>query len=541
MVRLGIAAKYVKYLVILAVLLPLIFIAEVVYVERQQANSIGQVQTEELAKLRTQAAGVWLSSQASYVRGIAKLSTVTAGEPESMAAELRSFVAAETGFLALGYAGSDGKVQVDTSGSIDRNIGENNYFKEAAAGREYMGQAPGTEWQQGEAVTILAMPVIVHGEITGVMYGVIRQDTVNTMSTKLTGQVAFAKPELNRWLAWLGGVYLLGVIPLLLLVYFSRRSQSENTPMPEKLIDQYQPEVFAKQSGPNIEQVSTNAHADLIAALKQEIAVASKRTVIEEPSYPAVSQPAANTKQPAKNFDLTPAAVIDKALAARAYKTACQTPGQEPAAPINQLTANLPDKKPIINSVMSETLHSPESTTANNEVIPVQPALDALTGLHSHDEFKKIMAARKGQPDMIMLTLSIDGMKVINDFLGKKAGDAIVVATADIIKAMAGPGCVAGRFDGDKFILFLTGASPDMLDDIKKDVKYYIDLHNLRNPQLPLSITIGAAVAAPGEDLPEVWRRAERDMESHKAINRVEARKFIMWSMKRNRGRQSLD
>ena len=195
----------------------------------------------------------------------------------------------------------------------------------------------------------------------------------------------------------------------------------------------------------------------------------------------------------------------------------------------------LPDNKPAVTPV-SQPLHRLQPLIGKKST-PELPAVDTLTGLYSRQEFEKIIAAHKGQPDSMILVLSINGMKVINDFLGRKAGDAIISATADIVKTLAGAACMAARVDGDKFIVLLPAASPDMAEDIKKDVKYHVDLHNLRNPEVPLSITLGTAAADADEDLRNVWQRAERDMESHKAENRVEARRFIMWSMKRNRGR----
>ena len=376
----------------------------------------------------------------------------------------------------------------------------------------------------------MAMPVTVRGEITGIMYGVIRQETIKAMAAKLVPETALAKPTLNRWFLWLGGVYLLGIIPLLLFVFFWRRSQVQTadsvsgTPVKQQQVITAKQPVLMQEEEP---VVSEPANAELIAVLQQELAIASKRSVADK-----IREIAVSTKKPAAVQDTTPAAVIDKVLAAQAYKAVRKKPSPVPLA----ATAILPDNKQKEQPVVPELQHSTEQTVSK-EFIPAQPALDALTGLHSRSEFEKIIAASDGQPDRILVTLSIDGMKVINDFLGEKTGDAIIAATADIVKTMAGAECAASRFDGDKFVLLLTGTSADMLEDIKKDVKYYIDLHNLRNPELPMSITIGAAAAAPNEDLQEVWKRAERDMESHKAVNRVEARSFIMWSMKRNRVR----
>ncbi len=521
--------RYVNFLVVAAVLLPLIFIAGVVYVERQQADSMVRVRAEELARLRAVAATAWLSNQAAYIRGISKLPAVTAGTPNA-ADELASFITAETGLLALGYAESGGTVQVDTGGRTGRDIAGSNYFIEAAAGREYQGEVPGTDWLQNGNVTIVAAPVTVNGEVTGIVYGVIRQETIAARAAGLVPDIPGGKAPLSRWFFWLGSLYLIGVIPLLLLGWFLRRWQARAAAFPEDAIER---QVFESGREQTVGMQSPESAAaeefettqnELIAILQQELALASKRSAKD-----TASEPAAGSKPSAVPVsDITPAAVIDRALAAKAYKP--KTFGQQAPA-----VTTLPDNKPAVTPV-SQPLHRLQPLIGKKST-PELPAVDTLTGLYSRQEFEKIIAAHKGQPDSMILVLSINGMKVINDFLGRKAGDAIISATADIVKTLAGAACMAARVDGDKFIVLLPAASPDMAEDIKKDVKYHVDLHNLRNPEVPLSITLGTAAADADEDLRNVWQRAERDMESHKAVNRVEARRFIMWSMKRNRGR----
>ena len=523
--------RYVNILVVAAVLLPLVFIAGVVYVERQQADSMVRVRTEELSRLRADAATAWLSNQAAYIRGIAKLPAVTAGTP-SAADEFGPFISAETGLLALGYAESSGTVQVDTGGRTGRDIAGSHYFTEAAAGREYQGEVPGADWLQNGNVTVLAAPVIANGEVTGIVYGVIRQETIAAKAAELVPDIPGGKAPLSRWFFWLGSLYLIGVIPLLLLHWLLRRRQAPAAVFPEAAIERqlFEPDREQLVGLQTLETAAAEEFEtkqnELIAVLQQELALASKRSATA-----AVSEPAAGSKPAAATAAaITPAAVIDRALAVKAYKQ--KTSGQQ--APV-AAAGNLPDNKPAATPV-SQPLHRLQPLVGKKNT-PELSAVDPLTGLYSRYKFEKIIAAHKGQPDSMMLVLSINGMKVINDFLGRTAGDAIITATADIVKTLAGAECLAARVDGDKFVVLLPAASPEMAEDIKKDVKYYVDLHNLRKPEVPLSITLGTAAADAGEDLRNVWQRAERDMESHKAVNRVEARRFIMWSMKRNRGR----
>lgn len=530
MIRESNVSKFIKLLVIAAVTLPLIVIAGVVYVERQQANSLQKMRTEEHVRLRAEAAEAWLTSQAALVRSMANLNAVLVGDAYTIDFEFGSFITAETGFLALGYADSNGKVKVDTSGRSGRDIAGSNYFTEAVAGREYQGKVAGSEWLQSGDVTILATPVTGTGLVTGVVYGVIRQDTIETMVAKLVPDSAGSEPPLSRWFVWLGSVYLTGIIPLLLLVYCLRRSQMQAVACPEVPEDRLQSGVMCQptaviQSEPAPTKKIVTKQDELIAMLQQELALASKRSADD-----AVSKSEVTRQQPPLTPDITPDIIIDRARATRAYKPqAGEKPNKTPTSRGTRV-----DRKQPADEVASQISRRPQPHVSKT-ITPVLPAVDAMTGLYSQSEFEKRIAVRKGQPDTVMLVLSIDGLKVINELSGREAGDAIIMATADIIKTVAGSEHMAARVDGDKFVVLLTKTLPNTAEDIKKDVKYHMDLHNLRNPQLPLRLTIGAATADGAEDLRNVWKRAERDMERYKEINRLEARRFIMLSMKRNR------
>ncbi|SMC72629.1 GGDEF domain-containing protein [Sporomusa malonica] len=466
MQKLGLACKYINYLVIAAVLLPIIFIAEVVYVERQYTASARQAQTQELAKLRTAAAAAWLDGQAAYLRGIAGLQSVQAGNQEVLATEFRSLLAAKTGFLSLEYTGIDGETQVNTNELSTSYIGDRAYFIAAAAGQQYIGELPGTDWQQGEDVTVVAVPVTVNGEITGVVCGVIAKKSIETMTARLVPAGNEPVPT-NRWLAWLGLVYLLGVIPLLLIVYVLWRSPGTTAAEPE-------------------------------------------------------------TDSPKFN---KPPVAVDRALAAAAttaYKAIKMAADSVPAAITNEIPGEIrvtmPDK--VLSAPVPET-----------ELIGAQPIQDELTGLYTQAGFEKVLAAAAGKADIGIIACSIDGMKVINDFLGKNTGDVIIKAAAESIKSAIGSAQTAARLEGDKFAVLIPNGVASSLEDSKKDIRYYVDLHNLLHPELPLSITVGCAAAEHGQDLHSVLYNAISDMESQKPVSRVEARKFIMWSIKRYRRR----
>ena len=588
--------KIINILILAAILLPLIFSAEVTFVEKQYVSEINQMQD---AKLRAEAEVYWLSGQTAYMRGVAKLNAIAMNDPEASPVDLRSFLTAD--FAALGYAQADGKVQNDTSNNGVRDIAGKNYFAEAAAGREFAGRVTGTDWLLNEEVTVIAVPAAVNGVVTGVFYGVIRQETLAAMFVNLVPASISEQQVAGRWMAWLAGMYLLGLIPLLLLVYLLRRPQqaitipsgSENVkPAIRGKVRTEKTRISADAAASETaESIAVKKIAEMIAlnaadtapapgksSLADDDAAASKviaaRKLLEKiADGKADIDPEANkatfadgvarttkiipARKPGGNiasetFVPTPSAVIDKVLAANAYKVSRAAAQKEPVIPseFEPIAAQLRKVKtehrpePATDQVKITEDDRQEAPVKQEQELPAPefkefgmdlPAGDVLTNLYTRSVFEKKIAARYGKPDIGFIVLSIDGMKVINDFLGNSAGDTIIAAAADILKLVADPECVAARMDGDKFVAMFYGVSPEGLEDLKKDIKYNIDLHNLRHPELPLSITTGTAMAQNGESLATAWERATQQMESRKAINRVEARKFIMTSIKRQR------
>lgn len=532
--------KIINYLILAAILLPLIFGAEVAFVEKQYVKEFNQLQA---AKLRAEAEVYWLSGQTAYLRGIAKQNAVDTSDPDNQIPDLRSFLTEN--LAVIGYAQPDGKVQADTSGSGISDISKQNFFAEAIAGREFIGPITGNDWLLNEEVTVIAVPATVNGVVTGVMYGVIRQEVIAALFVNLVPVSISEQEVMGRWLAWLGAMYLLGAIPLLLLVYLLRRPAAAAEKELRTAAAKPYRAATAKFIPPDT-QAAGNLKTGFDPASKAEILESMAVKKIEEiialntsgsmpdnlskkdkapPVTPVIKRAklATNTKQHDQKADVTPAAVVDKVLAVAAYK------GSRAAA-----------QKESIGSSLFEPMSVPVLKTDPSQAV-AEPAQDYRAGEITFDnraDFAKKMAGRSGRPDNCFVIISVDGMKVINDFLGNSAGDAIIAAAADILKQVIGTGCIAACKDDDRFIALISGVSPEALGDIKKDIKYYIDLHNVRQPELPLSLTIGTAMASGGESLIAAWERAMQDMESYKAVNRVEARKFIMMSIKRNRWKQ---
>jgi len=126
---------------------------------------------------------------------------------------------------------------------------------------------------------------------------------------------------------------------------------------------------------------------------------------------------------------------------------------------------------------------------------------DELTGLSNRSAFMERLASalirRNSNQTVGVIFLDVDRFKLINDSLGHAAGDRVVKAIGQRIKAVASADAVVARFGGDEFVVFVT----DVAGGTKVDVLANALMETVTEP-LPLldgetfvTASIGVATA----------------------------------------------
>ncbi|HET9018423.1 MAG TPA: sensor domain-containing diguanylate cyclase [Acetobacteraceae bacterium] len=139
---------------------------------------------------------------------------------------------------------------------------------------------------------------------------------------------------------------------------------------------------------------------------------------------------------------------------------------------------------------------------------------DTLTKLYNRgffvDEMNRL--ERKGPFPVSIVAIDLNGLKQANDQLGHGAGDTLLRRAGEVLGEAAGEGQWAARIGGDEFALLLPATDARGAEAMMERVQKLIEVNNQFYPGVALSLSMGAATAAPGERMEAVSRGADLAM-----------------------------
>jgi diguanylate cyclase (GGDEF)-like protein/PAS domain S-box-containing protein len=109
------------------------------------------------------------------------------------------------------------------------------------------------------------------------------------------------------------------------------------------------------------------------------------------------------------------------------------------------------------------------------------------------------------------IVVDLDHFKSINDTYGHARGDEILVAVAQQLRDCSGPGDVVVRMGGDEFLMVIDKA--DDVSGVMERLRRALAVSSW-------SLSLGAAVAHPGEPVDQVIARADDQLYAHRAVAR---------------------
>ena len=139
---------------------------------------------------------------------------------------------------------------------------------------------------------------------------------------------------------------------------------------------------------------------------------------------------------------------------------------------------------------------------------------DSLTGLANRRAFfdlgaAELSRARRYQHPVTVLFFDLDAFKTVNDTLGHEAGDALLCAVADVLRAQTRATDICGRLGGDEFALLLPETGPEAATTFATTLRQRL-LEAMRLRGWPATFSIGvAAWQTPPENVGHLVSRAD--------------------------------
>lgn len=144
---------------------------------------------------------------------------------------------------------------------------------------------------------------------------------------------------------------------------------------------------------------------------------------------------------------------------------------------------------------------------------------DVVTGLYNRAYFEERMAQleKEGHIPFGIVVCDVDGLKFVNDSFGHMRGDGLLAAAAETIRHSFREEDTVARIGGDEFAILLPDSTPATVQAACLRIRESVERYNQGKPELPLSISVGYAVA---EDAcitaGELFKKADNNMYQEK-------------------------
>lgn len=148
---------------------------------------------------------------------------------------------------------------------------------------------------------------------------------------------------------------------------------------------------------------------------------------------------------------------------------------------------------------------------------------DSLTGLYNRAYFdEELIRLASGRFNPIgLISIDIDGLKLVNDNLGHAMGDSLLMNFGRILKMSFRECDVLARMGGDEFAIIIPHCSVDIIEQACQRLNRNIMNYNESQTDLPMSISMGWSIKnlQMSTNISEIIKEADVKMYAEKPLN----------------------
>lgn len=189
------------------------------------------------------------------------------------------------------------------------------------------------------------------------------------------------------------------------------------------------------------------------------------------------------------------------------------------AEKINRETVEAYEK---LQHLMNEVENKQQQLIDLNSTLQKLSVTDSLTGLKNRRYLEErlhdlLLQAQNGRK-VALLMLDIDYFKQVNDTYGHQIGDTVLQELAQHLEMEVGTTGIVARLGGEEFVVVMPDSGIEeglaMADSLCKHVEAADWMH------VPITVSIGVAVYAPGDEVGSLLSRADSFLYKAKANGR---------------------
>lgn len=167
--------------------------------------------------------------------------------------------------------------------------------------------------------------------------------------------------------------------------------------------------------------------------------------------------------------------------------------------------------------VIGGLVHAASLRADSEQALLERAETDQLTGLYNSAAVKERMAVliKESQPGSVAAVFGdLDGFKTLNDRLGHRTGDAVLVAVAQGLRVGAGEDATIGRIGGDEFVAVRMVRGPSEAMNLMTRCRSAVSESLAEFPGVDISL--GVALSEVGDSAVDLLHRADVDMYTEK-------------------------
>lgn len=152
---------------------------------------------------------------------------------------------------------------------------------------------------------------------------------------------------------------------------------------------------------------------------------------------------------------------------------------------------------------------------------------DTLTGLPNRRYLEAALssglaAMKRSEMPFGVLFMDLDRFKDVNDRLGHQAGDAVLASVARTLLGSVRPFDTVGRWGGEEFLGIFPRVTPESLLELAQRLRNLVAVTEpvFQGEPIRVTVSIGASMARPSDDMKSLVKRADRLMYESKSLGR---------------------